>query len=523
MVLLTLFPGASVRAADGAALYQQHCAMCHQARGQGVEGIFPPLAGSDYIVKHRESSLRALLEGLSGPIEVNGKAYNAAMPLLALKDEEVSAVMTWVFSQWGNTAPAVTLEEVAGVRAKTKYPKWEDLNAASACLPPPPSPPGWTLKAGPELPIQPVRMARHPVTAEILILAASGEIWAWHPEKPALRLFLPPNYVGGGAMCLGLCVDRTGRLLISSNQVDNTRSPVESVITIWRTPPLTAEAAPAPPIWLRLRYPHGIGGFNHGVSAIVQGPDDFLYMASGSRTDGNEPGTLEDHYQGGEIPLTASVWRINPHSTNPYPVIWCSGLRNPYGLAFDPSGRLWATDNGPDADRHEELNLLTQGAHYGFPYQFAAFPASDRPYPYTPAPPRGLTFALPVMNTGPDGGGTAGKPTGTFDPHSCPCGFVWMDGPACPPADRGSFFVTRYGNLLAGKDSGFDLLRVRPSLLPDGRWEAEVKVLATPLARPIDIIEYSPGRLFIAEFCRAVNFQGGIGQPGRLLEMTAAP
>ena len=42
-----------------------------------------------------------------------------------------------------------------------------------------------------------------------------------------------------------------------------------------------------------------------------------------------------------------------------------------------------------------------------------------------------------------------------------------------------------------------------------------------PLARPIDLIECSPGRIFVADYRRATSFEGGLSQPGRLLELRA--
>ncbi|HEX2750089.1 MAG TPA: cytochrome c, partial [Verrucomicrobiales bacterium] len=151
---------AVVAAPDGAALYRQHCAVCHQTEGQGVPGVFPPLAASDFLTKERERALRAPLEGLSGEITVNGKKFNSAMPLLVLSDEDVAAVMTWVGTNMGNAAPAVTVEEVAKVRAKTKYATFASLNSAHGYNPLPAAPPGWSLREAAALPMQPVRLAR---------------------------------------------------------------------------------------------------------------------------------------------------------------------------------------------------------------------------------------------------------------------------------------------------------------------------------------------------------------------------
>lgn len=45
--------------------------------------------------------------------------------------------------------------------------------------------------------------------------------------------------------------------------------------------------------------------------------------------------------------------------------IWASGIRTPYGLAFDPQGRLWEMEHGPRGG--DELNLVRPGANFGWP------------------------------------------------------------------------------------------------------------------------------------------------------------
>ncbi|MCX7783136.1 MAG: cytochrome c [Meiothermus sp.] len=68
-------------AADGAQLYSQNCAGCHGANGQGIPGVFPPLAGNPraqdeaYVVK-------VIRQGISGPLEVGGQTYNGVMPAM---------------------------------------------------------------------------------------------------------------------------------------------------------------------------------------------------------------------------------------------------------------------------------------------------------------------------------------------------------------------------------------------------------------------------------------------------------
>jgi len=106
-------------AAAGEAVFLANCAACHQPTGQGLPGAFPPLAQSDFLLGNRQEVMQAALFGLSGPITVNGQDYNGVMPSMGyLPDEDLAAVLTYVFSAWGNTGSAVSVEEVAALRAE---------------------------------------------------------------------------------------------------------------------------------------------------------------------------------------------------------------------------------------------------------------------------------------------------------------------------------------------------------------------------------------------------------------------
>jgi len=101
------------------------CVACHQANGKGLPGQFPPLIRTDWVLEPEPGRLiRAVLDGLSGPIQVEGQSYNGAMVPWrgALTDEEIAAVLTYVRQnpEWGNKAPEVKPERVKEVREKTK-------------------------------------------------------------------------------------------------------------------------------------------------------------------------------------------------------------------------------------------------------------------------------------------------------------------------------------------------------------------------------------------------------------------
>ncbi len=97
--------------------YLINCAACHQANGHGLRGAFPPLAKSDYFGDDNEKAIRATIQGLSGPITVNGTVYNAVMPPMSyLSDQDLADILTYVMLSWGNTGEPVTRDEVAAVR-----------------------------------------------------------------------------------------------------------------------------------------------------------------------------------------------------------------------------------------------------------------------------------------------------------------------------------------------------------------------------------------------------------------------
>lgn len=109
---------------DGAGLFQANCSMCHQANAQGIEGVFPPLAKSDYLNKMANAADRTELisfpiKGKTGKITVNGKDYNGVMsPIAGLSDEDLAKVLTHVTNSWGNKAKPFTVEEIKKARAK---------------------------------------------------------------------------------------------------------------------------------------------------------------------------------------------------------------------------------------------------------------------------------------------------------------------------------------------------------------------------------------------------------------------
>lgn len=106
----------------GETLFKTYCMGCHQAEGQGMPGTFPPLAKSDYLMTDKSRVIETVLNGLTGPIQVNGQNYNGVMPPMGnLKDAEIADILSYVLSAWGNSGGSVSAADVAAVRAKTAH------------------------------------------------------------------------------------------------------------------------------------------------------------------------------------------------------------------------------------------------------------------------------------------------------------------------------------------------------------------------------------------------------------------
>ena len=513
----------------GRQLYLKHCLICHQFSGQGIPSVYPPLAKSDFLLENKESSIRTVVEGLSGEIMVSGKRYAGSMPPVLIDDEEVAAVLTYTRNSWGNSAEAITAEEVKTARAKTPFRTFERLKAANNFPPLPEPPEGFTLREVARMPSNPLRIVSDGQGSTLYVLTGNnGDVWRVDPQVGYLRQILwgerylerRPGDMGDPSILVGMAMDRERRLYIASNQQNNSNRPVQNIVTVYRTTSFRGGDPDNPKVWFQTNYP-GNAAYLHGLEHIAFGPDGYLYAANGSRTDGGQAGSDTNYFMGGETEITAAMWRIDPRAEKPTLEVFARGLRNAYGFCWNDQGELFEVENGPDAHAPEELNLIEEGKHYGFPYRFADW--TNKAYAHTPDPPAGIEFTLPIPNVGPDGGYN-GRPIYSFDPHSSPGGIVFL-GDDFPEGWRGTFLMTRYGNFIRQpkQDAGFDILKIKLGKKSAGKYEAEVRTLLAPLGRPNDIHISGRGRIYISEYSRGTNSRASYTLPGRILELAAKP
>ena len=109
----------SERISNGEKLFMANCAACHQATGKGLPGAFPPLADSDYFADDPMKVVHAVLNGLAGPITVNGAKYNAQMPPLSyLSDSNVADIVTFVINSFDNKGGNINAAQVSAARVR---------------------------------------------------------------------------------------------------------------------------------------------------------------------------------------------------------------------------------------------------------------------------------------------------------------------------------------------------------------------------------------------------------------------
>ncbi|MBM3847880.1 MAG: c-type cytochrome [Verrucomicrobia bacterium] len=114
----------SAKRAVGEEVYEMACLPCHQPGGRGLAGVYPALAGSDWVMGDPRVLAKIILHGLEGPIQSRGRTLDGTgtipMPSMAgLTDEQIADVLTFVRSSFGKNATAVRSSDVTRIRTET--------------------------------------------------------------------------------------------------------------------------------------------------------------------------------------------------------------------------------------------------------------------------------------------------------------------------------------------------------------------------------------------------------------------
>jgi sugar lactone lactonase YvrE len=206
-------------------------------------------------------------------------------------------------------------------------------------------------------------------------------------------------------------------------------------------------------------------------NGMIFGQDGYLYLGVGSLTDAtiNPPRSAKAYAD--VLPNEAAILRIHPHTGAVG--VFAQGIRNPYDLAVDSSGQLYATDNGLVTGQGDRLLKVDQGARYGWPY-WRSLGCENCPLDSnrTPVSPNLLDFPL----------------------YTRPRGLVAYTGTQFPSNMFDSLFVTLWN----GVEGGQRVIRVEPSRVGEADYTPEAFV--TGLIRPTDVAIAPDGALVVADY-----------------------
>ncbi len=217
----------------------------------------------------------------------------------------------------------------------------------------------------------------------------------------------------------------------------------------------------------------------HQQDNVVVGDDGRLYFGSGSTCDACRE----------KDERSAAVLSVLPNGDDLRVV--ARGLRNPFGLAFQPgTGRLYATVNGRDdlptpasPEPAEILVRIEEGANYGFP---DCWPSAVRK--------RMMGSCEGVR-----------APIAYLEAHSSADGLAFYTGSTFPARYREGVFVALWGQYASaehGRRVDFVTLRPDGSSPPDG-----VVSFADGFDHPLALAVDPHGALLVADWGRGVIYR----------------
>jgi|SRR6185437_11981900 len=105
---------------EGKTIYQKTCITCHGTSGEGTQGMYPPLAKSDFLLADKNRAIYQVIKGSSTTYTVNGSSYNGVMPPQGLSDGEEAQVLNYVYHAWGNNGFVLNTADIKAVRDTIK-------------------------------------------------------------------------------------------------------------------------------------------------------------------------------------------------------------------------------------------------------------------------------------------------------------------------------------------------------------------------------------------------------------------
>lgn len=210
-------------------------------------------------------------------------------------------------------------------------------------------------------------------------------------------------------------------------------------------------------------------GGSHSSRTVKRGPDGFLYVSIGSTCNA----CIEDH------PWRAAMIRFREGEAA---TLFASGLRNTVGFDWHPTtGALYGVDNGRDQMGDDvpddEVNLITEGGHYGWPFL------------------HGLDVKDPSLGDAVLAGLTLRPMAHGLGAHVAPLSLTFLK------SSPGAALVAEHGSWNRSEKSGYRVVRldfegaaIREQMFLDGCvLDEEV------ICRPVDVLEAPDGAIYVSD------------------------
>ncbi|MCU0496399.1 MAG: PQQ-dependent sugar dehydrogenase [Anaerolineae bacterium] len=211
-------------------------------------------------------------------------------------------------------------------------------------------------------------------------------------------------------------------------------------------------------------------------NGLIFGQDGYLYLGVGALTDRAEPADPRRQQFAELLPNEAAILRIQPHTGAVE--VFANGIRNPYDLAIDATGRLYVTDNGILEGPGDRILQVRSGGHYGFPYW------RNRGCVTCPL----TNFSIDIQSD-----------WLTLPNYTLPRGIVVYTGQQFPSSVFNQVFVAFWN----GTPNSQRIVRIDPQTLPTDPEALAVYIpepFMTGLIRPTDLTIAPDGSLVVADF-----------------------
>jgi glucose/arabinose dehydrogenase len=255
---------------------------------------------------------------------------------------------------------------------------------------------------------------------------------------------------------------------------------VATTTAVYRYPYRNGDLAARGPRETIVQLPGG-GHLSRDIAFSLDGRSLFVAVGSNSNnnddpnnTEKNRANILETTPQGGDL------------------TVYASGLRNPSGIAVDPStGDLWAAVNERDSLGDnlppDYVTNVQRGGFYGWPY-FYIGPHWDPAHIGKHPELRDEVIVPDVL----------------LQPHDAPLTFTFYDGDQFPASYLGDIFGVSHGSWNRGSRTGYEVIRIRRAFGKSlGEYEDFMTGFVTPAGqvwgRPSGITTTADGALLVAD------------------------